>query len=84
MTTDVRSIYTTALRNTHAMEQQGLQQMELQLSRLERYPEYAALLRQHGVEGDVAIPDLLSLGRRVRQRQQRLADSGGRPHRPRH
>jgi ferritin-like metal-binding protein YciE len=47
MATDVRSIYTTALRNTHAMEQQGLQQMELQLSRLERYPEYTALLRQH-------------------------------------
>jgi ferritin-like metal-binding protein YciE len=47
MTTDVGSIYTTALRNTHAMEQQGLQQMEAQVSRLERYPEYAALLRQH-------------------------------------
>ena len=47
MATDARSIYTTALRNTHAMEQQGLQQMEAQVSRLERYPEYAALLRQH-------------------------------------
>ncbi len=47
MATDARSIYTTALRNTHAMEQQGLQQMELQVSRLERYPDYAALLRQH-------------------------------------
>jgi ferritin-like metal-binding protein YciE len=47
MSTDARSIYTTALRNTHAMEQQGLQQMEAQVSRLERYPEYASLLRQH-------------------------------------
>jgi ferritin-like metal-binding protein YciE len=47
MAPDARSIYTTALRNTHAMEQQGLQQMELQLSRLERYPDYAALLRRH-------------------------------------
>jgi ferritin-like metal-binding protein YciE len=47
MTADARSIYTTALRNTHAMEQQGLQQMEIQVSRLERYPDYAALLRQH-------------------------------------
>jgi ferritin-like metal-binding protein YciE len=47
MTTDAQSIYTTALRNTHAMEQQGLQQMEIQVSRLERYPDYAALLRQH-------------------------------------
>ena len=47
MTANARSIYTTALRNTHAMEQQGLQQMEIQVSRLERYPDYAALLRQH-------------------------------------
>jgi ferritin-like metal-binding protein YciE len=47
MSTDARSIYTTALRNTHAMEQQGLQQMEAQVSRLERYPDYASLLRQH-------------------------------------
>jgi ferritin-like metal-binding protein YciE len=29
------------------MEQQGLQQMEIQVSRLERYPDYASLLRQH-------------------------------------
>jgi ferritin-like metal-binding protein YciE len=47
MATDARSIYTAALRNTHAMEQQGLRQMELQVSRLERYPEYVALLNRH-------------------------------------
>ena len=47
MATDARSIYVTALRNTHAMEQQGLQQMEAQVSRLERYPDYAALLQRH-------------------------------------
>ena len=47
MTTDARSIYVTALRNTHAMEQQGLQQMEAQVSRLERYPDYVALLQRH-------------------------------------
>lgn len=47
MATDARSIYAAALRNTHAMEQQGLRQMELQLSRLERYPEYKALLEGH-------------------------------------
>ena len=29
------------------MEQQGLQQMEIQVSRLERYPDYAALLNRH-------------------------------------
>jgi ferritin-like metal-binding protein YciE len=47
MATDARSIYTTALRNTHAMEQQGLQQMEQQVSRLDSYPDYAALLQRH-------------------------------------
>src|ERR671921_600347 len=47
MANDARSIYTGALRNTHAMEQQGLRQMELQVSRLERYPEYVALLNRH-------------------------------------
>jgi ferritin-like metal-binding protein YciE len=29
------------------MEQQGLQQMEIQVSRLEKYPDYAALLQRH-------------------------------------
>ncbi|MXQ14796.1 ferritin-like domain-containing protein [Microvirga makkahensis] len=47
MATDARSIYISALRNTHAMEQQGLQQMEIQVSRLERYPDYSALLSRH-------------------------------------
>lgn len=47
MTADARSIYISSLRNTHALEQQGLQQMEIQVSRLERYPDYAALLSQH-------------------------------------
>ena len=47
MTTDARMIYVSSLRNTRALEQQGLQQMEIQVSRLERYPDYAALLRQH-------------------------------------
>jgi ferritin-like metal-binding protein YciE len=47
MTTDARSLYVTALRNTHAMEQQGLRQMETQVSRLEKYPDYAALLNRH-------------------------------------
>ncbi len=47
MTMDARSIYQGALVNTHAMEQQGLQQMEKQIGRLERYPDYKALLERH-------------------------------------
>jgi ferritin-like metal-binding protein YciE len=47
MTADARSLYVTALRNTHAMEQQGLRQMEIQVSRLEKYPDYAVLLNRH-------------------------------------
>ena len=45
--TDIQSIYETALRNTHALEQQGLRQIQLQLSGLERYPEYRSVLEHH-------------------------------------
>ncbi|ACA19943.1 protein of unknown function DUF892 [Methylobacterium sp. 4-46] len=47
MATDISSIYTTALRNTHALETQGLSQMEHQLTGLEHYPEYAKTLQAH-------------------------------------
>ena len=47
MATDAKSLYTIALRNTHALESQGLQQMESQVKGLEQYPEYARLLRDH-------------------------------------
>ena len=47
MANDVKQLYATALRNTHAEETQGLQQMERQVERLETYPQYAALLRRH-------------------------------------
>jgi ferritin-like metal-binding protein YciE len=45
--TDIGSIYAVALRNTRALEKQGLTQMERQLSGLERYPDYASVLRRH-------------------------------------
>lgn len=45
--TDINSIYATALHNTRALEKQGLQQIERQLEGLERYPDYAAVLRRH-------------------------------------
>lgn len=44
---DIQTIYLSSLRNTHAAEKQGLEQMERQLDGLERYPDYAALLRSH-------------------------------------
>lgn len=47
MATDAKSLYATSLRNTHALETQGLQQMESQVGGLENYPEYAAALRRH-------------------------------------
>ena len=47
MATDAKSLYATALRNTHASESQGLQQMESQVKGLENYPEYERLLRDH-------------------------------------
>jgi ferritin-like metal-binding protein YciE len=45
--TDIGTIYAGALLNTRALEKQGLEQMERQLSGLERYPDYAAVLRRH-------------------------------------
>jgi len=45
--TDIGTIYAGALRNTRALERQGLEQMERQLSGLDRYPDYAAVLRGH-------------------------------------
>jgi ferritin-like metal-binding protein YciE len=47
MASDPKSLYAVALRNTHALESQGLQQMESQLKGLENYPEYARVLQDH-------------------------------------
>ncbi|MCJ2118904.1 ferritin-like domain-containing protein [Methylobacterium sp. J-001] len=47
MTLDARSIYVTALKNTHAVEMQALQIMERQVERLEHYPETEQALRRH-------------------------------------
>ena len=47
MATDPKSLYAISLRNTHALESQGLQQMESQVKGLENYPEYERLLRDH-------------------------------------
>ncbi len=50
MAEDVRSLYVTALKNTHALELQALQIMERQVERLERYPDMEAALRRHITE----------------------------------
>ncbi|WP_336488804.1 ferritin-like domain-containing protein [Methylobacterium nigriterrae] len=47
MALDTRSIYITALKNTHALEMQALQIMERQVERLQRYPEMETALRRH-------------------------------------
>jgi ferritin-like metal-binding protein YciE len=47
MATDIKTLYAGALRNTHAEESQGLQQLESQVKGLEKYPEYAHLLQDH-------------------------------------
>ena len=43
----MREIYATALRNTHALEQEALQVMERQVERLQNYPEMEQMLRRH-------------------------------------
>lgn len=45
--TEIGTIYAGALLDTRALEKQGLEQMERQLSGLKRYPDYAAVLRRH-------------------------------------
>ena len=42
-----RELYTRALKNTHALEQQALSIMERQVERLESYPEMEQALRRH-------------------------------------
>lgn len=45
-----RSIYLTALRNTHAMEKEALQAMERQVEGIENYPEVKQALEAHIAE----------------------------------
>ena len=47
---DQRTLYVTALQNTHAMELQALQIMERQIERIQNYPEVAQALRNHVAE----------------------------------
>lgn len=47
MSLDARTIYVTALQNTHAVEMQALQIMQRQVERLQHYPEMEAALRSH-------------------------------------
>ena len=40
-------VYTTGLKNAHALEQQAMQLMERQVERYERYPEVVQRMQQH-------------------------------------
>ena len=40
-------IYTTGLRNQHAVENQAIELLSRQVERLENYPEMEARMRQH-------------------------------------
>ena len=46
-TDTAREIYTTGLRNQHAVENQAVELLERQVGRLEHYPEMAERMRQH-------------------------------------
>jgi ferritin-like metal-binding protein YciE len=54
-------IYTTGLRNAHALEQQATQLMERQIERYERYPEVTQMLKQHLRETEQQIARLEEL-----------------------
>jgi ferritin-like metal-binding protein YciE len=54
-------IYSTGLRNAHALEQQATQLMERQIERYERYPEMKQRLQQHLRETEQQIARLEEL-----------------------
>ncbi|GGC49504.1 YciE/YciF family protein [Siccirubricoccus deserti] len=47
MASSIADIYTTGLRNAHALEVQAIQLLERQVERLENYPQMAERMRQH-------------------------------------
>ncbi len=47
MVDKTRDIYTTGLRNQHAVEHQAIELLERQVGRLENYPEMADRMRRH-------------------------------------
>ena len=47
MTTDAKAVYQSSLTATHAAEKQALQMMEAQLTHLQNFPDYAAILELH-------------------------------------
>lgn len=59
MASTAQEIFTTGLRNAHAMEKQALSIMRPQLERLEHYPDLSARLEQHitETEGQIARLD---------------------------
>src|SRR5215210_2561175 len=54
-------VYTTGLKNAHALEQQAMQLMERQVERYERYPEVTQRLQQHIRETEQQIARLEEL-----------------------
>ena len=56
-----RSIFTTGLKNAHAMEKQALSIMQPQVRRIENYPEVAARLEEHIRETEGQIERLETL-----------------------
>lgn len=58
-------IYTTGIRNAHAMENQALSIMRPQVDRLEHYPDMAARLQRHIEETEAQLHRLDSMMERL-------------------
>lgn len=58
MTTDIRDIFVTGLRNAHAMENQALSIIKPQIQRIENYPEVRERLEMHRHETERQISRL--------------------------
>lgn len=61
VTETAREIYTTGLRNQHAVEKQAVELLGRQLNRLENYPEMSERIRMHIDESEVQAQRLEQL-----------------------
>ena len=70
-----RDVFTTGVKNAHAMENQALSIMRPQLERLEHYPDMARRLEQHIAETEGQIGRLDQILDRVDESASSLKDS---------
>jgi ferritin-like metal-binding protein YciE len=75
VTDEMREIFTTGLRNAHAMENQALSIMRAQVTRIEKYPQVAVRLEKHVAETEEQVRRLDTLLDGLGERGSALKDT---------